>query len=208
MKCSHCGSETFPDCGCVDALAIEVRAALVAAGNDATMIDQFIDWARAAEYFSDRDNSYGCVEDAVADFDNYVRNRADANFLEGPVCVTCSKRLTDAEVAAPRNDGSHDETCDACDAKAGCPACDHSGWAPACPFCCAPAAAVVVPPSDKPRKFLVAAFDVTDLNEAQIASLWSHVAAQAEASDQDYLPQETNMENYPDVTVEIAEVSL
>lgn len=58
-----------------------------------------------------------------------------------------------------------------------------------------------------PARYLVATFDVTHLNEAQIAALWSHVAAQAEASDMDYGPEDgeagTGMENYPDLDVQI-----
>lgn len=34
-----------------------------------------------------------------------------------PLCVQCSERLTEAELAHPRNNGDCDESCDACAAQ-------------------------------------------------------------------------------------------
>lgn len=73
--------------------------------------------------------------------------------------------------------------------------CDHADWSPECPVCCEPHAAVAVGHSDSPRRFLVFAFDVTDLTDEQVGGLGLHVQAQAEGVD-----DRDDDNNYPEVS--------
>jgi hypothetical protein len=57
--------------------------------------------------------------------------------------------------------------------------CDHAEWGPACPVCSEPAVAICVGESEKPRRFLVVAIDVTHLSPDEI----DRVQANAQAID-------------------------
>lgn len=72
-----------------------------------------------------------------------------------PLCVQCSERLTEAELADPRNNGDYDESCDACATQGDAPLAGT-------------------------RKFLVVRFEVTGLTNEEIDALACEAQMQGE----------------------------
>lgn len=105
----------------------------------------------------------------------------------------CSKCGEPAHASESNDDG----VCSAC------LACDHSEWGPACPICNEPAVAICVGESDKPRKFLVVAIDVSALTADEIGGLELALSAQTEGVD-----DRDDGNNYPEVIAIIRTVEV